>query len=116
MTAAIPPLLERETELGHLRDRLAHAEAGRGHVVFVSGEAGIGKSALVVQFAGSASLRTAFGRCDALATPRALGPFHDVAAALGVAAVDDRDALLGRSLDELRTGPPALIAGCRRKR
>ncbi len=109
MTAAMPPLLERETELGHLRDRMEEAETGRGQVVFVSGEAGIGKSALVTEFAASTSVTTAVGRCDALATPRALGPFHDVAAALGIAAVDDRDALLGRLLDLLRGGSPALI-------
>jgi hypothetical protein len=38
MTAAMPTLLERETELGHPRDRTAEAESGRGCVVLVAGE------------------------------------------------------------------------------
>jgi DNA-binding CsgD family transcriptional regulator/tetratricopeptide (TPR) repeat protein len=103
-------LLERDPELRRLSAALADARQGHGRVAFVSGEAGIGKTALVSAFAASAAgVRTAFGRCDALATPRALGPFLDLAAALHVAPVDDRDRLLGRLLDDLRRGTPALL-------
>jgi class 3 adenylate cyclase len=43
----LTPLVGREPEVGLLRDRWAQVQAGRGHVVVLSGEAGIGKSRLV---------------------------------------------------------------------
>src|SRR5262245_3286256 len=49
--ATQPELLEREGELKALDAALAEAAAGRGGVVVVVGEAGIGKSALVAGFA-----------------------------------------------------------------
>jgi predicted ATPase len=47
MTAAVPVLVGREEESGLLRRRWEQSKSGLGQVVFVSGEAGIGKSALV---------------------------------------------------------------------
>jgi class 3 adenylate cyclase len=47
VTAAVPVLVGREEESGLLRRRWEQSKAGLGQVVFVSGEAGIGKSALV---------------------------------------------------------------------
>jgi DNA-binding CsgD family transcriptional regulator/tetratricopeptide (TPR) repeat protein len=97
-------LLEREAEMGRLRSLLESAANGRGNIAFVGGEAGIGKSTLVDTFisevAGTA--RVAIGRCDALATPRALGPLVDIATGLGLASDTDRDALLGRLLADIR--------------
>ena len=46
-TAAVPVLVGREEESGLLHRRWEQSKAGLGQVVFVSGEAGIGKSALV---------------------------------------------------------------------
>jgi hypothetical protein len=46
-TAGVPLLVGREEESGLLRRRWDQSKAGLGQVVFVSGEAGIGKSALV---------------------------------------------------------------------
>jgi predicted ATP-dependent serine protease len=65
---ATSALLERDVELGRLCDALAEAGSGRGRVIFVGGEAGIGKSSLVSTFAASVGdgTRVAFGRGDAL--------------------------------------------------
>src|SRR5262249_41274424 len=46
-TAAVPVLVGREEESGLLRRRWEQSKAGLGQVVLISGEAGIGKSALV---------------------------------------------------------------------
>jgi predicted ATPase len=66
-------LLERDAELGTLREALDRAGRGRGSVVLVSGEAGIGKTSLVRAFAAAARprARVLAGGCDDLGTPRA---------------------------------------------
>jgi class 3 adenylate cyclase/tetratricopeptide (TPR) repeat protein len=46
----LTPLVGRERELATLRDRFREVKAGRGQVVFIAGEAGIGKSRLVLEF------------------------------------------------------------------
>jgi DNA-binding CsgD family transcriptional regulator/tetratricopeptide (TPR) repeat protein len=104
-------LLERDGELHRLRAALDAAVAGRGRVVFVGGEAGIGKTALVEHFAEGAvdDVRVAVGRCDALATPRALGPFVDIAGSLGLEPATERDALLGTLIAGIRARGPALL-------
>ena len=78
-------LLERETELEVLEAAATAADQGDGAVVVVSGEAGIGKTQLMRAFARSRGTDTRFlwGGCDDLATPRALGPFHDIALQVG---------------------------------
>ena len=78
-------LLERDAVLDNLRRTLADALAGRGRLVFVAGEAGVGKSASVRGFCdeASASVPVLWGGCDALFTPRPLGPFLDIAEEAG---------------------------------
>jgi DNA-binding CsgD family transcriptional regulator/tetratricopeptide (TPR) repeat protein len=78
-------LLEREAQMAVLEEAFAQAQGGRGRLVFVSGDAGIGKSALVRGFcAGVAdSARVLFGVCDGLRTPRPLGPFADIGPSVG---------------------------------
>src|SRR5690606_23189883 len=61
-------ILRRELELAALREALADAEAGRGSVVCVAGEPGIGKTTLVEDFldqvAASRRGRVARGHCS----------------------------------------------------
>lgn len=83
-------LLERDAALAGVEDALAEAAAGRGRVVVVRGEAGLGKTVLVreaVERTGDRA-RVLHGGCDPLLTPRALGPFHDIARAAGGAMAD----------------------------
>jgi predicted ATPase/class 3 adenylate cyclase len=47
VTAGVPLLVGRDEEVGLLRRRWEQSQAGHGQVVLLSGEAGIGKSALV---------------------------------------------------------------------
>ena len=77
VTATVPVLVGREEESGLLRRRWDQSKAGLGQVVFVSGEAGIGKSALVeglrAQVRAEGLPRIAF-RCSPYHTTSALYP------------------------------------------
>ncbi|HTO95785.1 MAG TPA: AAA family ATPase, partial [Myxococcales bacterium] len=78
------PLLEREAPLASLEKLWAEAQEGHGVLVFVGGEAGVGKTSLVREFAGRArGARVLLGACEAMSTPRPLGPLTDVATAVG---------------------------------
>ena len=74
-------LLEREHPLDVLATRARRAFTGRGSVVLVAGEAGIGKTVLLRTFVESlrATAQPLWGMCDSLSTPRPLGPLRDVA-------------------------------------
>jgi tetratricopeptide (TPR) repeat protein len=48
---ALSRFVGRERELALLHERLAHAEGGKGQVVGIAGESGIGKSRLLYEFA-----------------------------------------------------------------
>jgi DNA-binding CsgD family transcriptional regulator len=76
-------LLERSGHLSTLGGFLTDvASRQRGRLVLVSGEAGVGKTALVRRFCDDqrGSARVLWGNCDALFTPRPLGPLFDIAA------------------------------------
>lgn len=79
-------LLERETDLARLEEHYRQAIAGHGRIVFVAGEAGVGKTALIDEFRRRISGQVDVLRfsCDALSTPGPLGPVRDLAAALGL--------------------------------
>jgi ATP/maltotriose-dependent transcriptional regulator MalT len=70
-------LLERKQSLDLLR------ECPPGQLVIVSGEAGVGKTALVRAYCGESGDQVVWGHCDALRTPRPMGPLHDVARLVG---------------------------------
>jgi tetratricopeptide (TPR) repeat protein len=78
-------ILERDDLLARLGAEWQRARDGGGRLVLIEGEAGIGKTTLLRAFAQSmeADALTCWGACDALLTPRALGPLEDIAAGLG---------------------------------
>ena len=78
-------LLERDHPLHVLCDRARRAVDGRGSMVLVAGEAGIGKTVLLREFVEQAPVPVLWGMCDPLSTPRPLGPLRDVAGEIGTA-------------------------------
>jgi DNA-binding CsgD family transcriptional regulator/tetratricopeptide (TPR) repeat protein len=70
-------LLERDELLEEL------AAAGMGRLVFVGGEAGVGKTSLVRVFCERTDKRVLHGICEPLTTPTPLGPFLDLVAQVG---------------------------------
>src|ERR1700759_3309047 len=78
-------LLERHDQLEELARCARLAGGGTGKLIFVSGEAGAGKSVLIEQFiAGPArTFSSFFGHCDALETSRVLGAVFDIFVAMG---------------------------------
>jgi DNA-binding CsgD family transcriptional regulator/tetratricopeptide (TPR) repeat protein len=99
-------LLEREQTLAALERAVADAAAGRGSVVLVTGEAGIGKTSLVRAFADDAAdrARLLLSACDDLMASRTLGPLRD--AVLGSEPVEDPFSAL---LDELAAETPTVL-------
>lgn len=82
-------LLERQLQLDALGEYAADARRGEGRLVLVSGEAGIGKSALLEELERhEADARWAWGACDGLFTPRPLGPLLDIATVVGSGLLD----------------------------
>ncbi len=81
-------LLERDEPLAAL-SRAFDAARESGRLVAVCGEAGIGKSSLLHAFAERHQPAAFFwGGCEALGTPRPLGPLTDIAPQLGGATAD----------------------------
>ncbi len=74
-------LLERGPLLAQLRDLLVESRHGRGHLILVSGEAGIGKTALVEAFCTDAArdVGVLWGSCDAVVPARPFAPLVDIA-------------------------------------
>ena len=110
------PLLERDRELTTLVDAAREAVRGTGSVVLLHGEAGIGKSSLVSAIRSELpdGTRMLVGSCDALSTPRTLGPLRDLTDAVGPRLAQalqsgERDQVMDALLDELRQPPPSTL-------
>src|SRR5215218_4032928 len=74
-------LVGRAREQAVLRDRLANALAGRGGLVLVGGEAGIGKTALAEALAAEAAAQGGLvlvGRCYDLSETPPYGPWIEL--------------------------------------
>src|SRR5262245_16640516 len=110
-------LLERDGAWRQLEAALKDASAGQGRIVLVGGEAGIGKTALIDRFTAvhRASTRVLWGACDALFTPRPLGPLYDIAAQMQsdlrrlLAAQANRAVLFSCFLSDLQQCPSIVV-------
>ncbi|HWG55931.1 MAG TPA: AAA family ATPase [Gaiellaceae bacterium] len=95
-------LLERDELLAQLEEL---RRAG-GHLVFVGGEAGAGKSSLLRAFARRAGGRVLVGGCESLTTPTPYGPLLDLG--LDVTAAGEPRLVAHALLDRLRE-PTTLV-------
>ena len=106
-------LLERDWVLDSLSALIEQAASGQGSIVFLSGEAGAGKTSVVRTMlanlpAGATSL---IGGCDSIPAPGQLWPLRDLAENASpalrepVLAGADRETLFRATLAELSTGP-----------
>src|ERR1700681_1304799 len=84
-SGSVVRLLEREDELSVLVDAVEDAVAGRGSVVLVGGEAGIGKSSLLRELRERTGERVTFliGACEPLSVPVPLAPLRELVEAAG---------------------------------
>jgi ATP/maltotriose-dependent transcriptional regulator MalT len=110
-------LLERQTQLEELTALLRGAGASTGKIALVMGEAGVGKSSLVEQFAQQAAraARVFWGHSDALQTSRVLGPVNELAAGLsllrgsGSESPISREQLFSRVFEKLSPPHPLSV-------
>jgi tetratricopeptide (TPR) repeat protein len=108
-------LLERELQLAALDEYASEARRGEGRLVLVSGEAGVGKSALIEECERRRAGTWSWGACDGLFTPRPLGPLLDIATQLGGALLtttesgSSREEIFQALLTELAAGPAASV-------
>ncbi|HTB87689.1 MAG TPA: AAA family ATPase [Steroidobacteraceae bacterium] len=110
-------LLEREIYLDALSSGFAGLAEGRGCIALVSGEAGIGKTALIQEFTAERrkAARVYWGGCEALFTPHPLAPLHDIARQAGgelpaiIAAATNRDLIFHATINHLAQGLKATI-------
>lgn len=111
-------LLEREAFLDTFEAYAGETADGASRVLFVAGEAGVGKTTLLELFRQRRpELRWLLGRCDGSFTPEPLSPLFDVAEQLGgplaeaCADVVERDRMFRLLLDELQSpaSPTVLV-------
>lgn len=108
-------MLEREHSLADLSQWLVTARVA-GLIALVWGEAGVGKTTLLQEFARrQREVRVLWGSCDALFTPRPLAPLHDIARQTpgplltALTSGASRDVIFSLTLDELERAPALLV-------
>lgn len=108
-------LLEREAFLERLGFLLDEVRSGEGRLALVTGEAGIGKTALIETFCRRIADRgrTMFGNCDSITPRRAFAPLIDFASSCPplAAAFDsgERDSVLDAFLAWMADASPRVI-------
>ncbi len=110
-------LVERSINLEDLTSQFTSVTGGKGHAVFLMGEAGVGKTSLVNHFLNSLGTSAVIynGACDPLFTPRPLGPLYDVAQHIGshflklLKNEKDRAIIFASFLEELSTSVSPVI-------
>jgi DNA-binding CsgD family transcriptional regulator/tetratricopeptide (TPR) repeat protein len=105
------PLLERDGLLAELSILVDSAAEGHGHVAAILGEAGVGKTSLLNELARRARDRSRIllAGCEALFTPRPLGPLYDLAEDLDLDVDSPREKLFPDVLAAIATTPTLLI-------
>src|SRR5437867_3245450 len=100
MEGGLTTLVGRERELALLQDRFAEVQAGRGQVVFVFGEPGVGKSRLLLEFrrhVEAAGARWLTGRCVSYSRTTSYLAIADlVRSLLGIQEADGVEAIIGK--------------------
>ncbi|MES1214610.1 MAG: AAA family ATPase [Bacteroidota bacterium] len=102
-------LVERAVFLESLQRQFSKTSTGEGHTIFISGEAGIGKTSLLREFCKYQKNNCIIyhGACDALFTPRPLAPLFDIGWQMRSdfwdrnESAEDRAALFSRFMFEL---------------
>jgi DNA-binding winged helix-turn-helix (wHTH) protein/tetratricopeptide (TPR) repeat protein len=110
------PLLERKDAFLALENALASTRQGVGATCLVFGEAGIGKSSLCDAFLSRLEgVRVLRGGCEALLSPRPLGPLYDFAGQLdeparrAIREADARSVLFPTVYECLQDRPTVLL-------
>src|SRR5437763_8383984 len=102
-------LVERADFLASLRELLAEALGGEGRLVFLGGEAGVGKTTLAAALASDvAEPAVRRGSCDNVTTAEALGPILDALPEL-TAIVDLSRLRLFQRVRQTLSESPALL-------
>ena len=112
-----PVLIGRDVEMGRLGSLLRECLGGHGRTALVSGEAGVGKTAMLrhfVQQARADGARVLLGECTEIDARRPFGPFMEIArAANRVASLPTADKTTAGSdryrLHSAFTPPPCAL-------
>ncbi len=102
----LTPYVGRARELTQLGGHLEQARSGRGQVVFISGEAGIGKSRLLLEYRGSlgGEARWVEGHCISFGANMAYVPIVDLLKrTFSVEETDDESQVIAR-VDAMAAG------------
>jgi DNA-binding CsgD family transcriptional regulator/tetratricopeptide (TPR) repeat protein len=112
-------LLERESYIEELSAMLGRVPCVGGRVALISGEAGIGKTSLLREFAAAQNkaARVLWGGCEALFTPHPLAPLQDISRQIGgdfprtICAASGRHEIFNATLDQFArlSGPTVVI-------